>query len=134
MRWDLVHDGFPEWDFVRSLYEARRHLRALAKGDVVFLRTKKLLAFLRTTDRALETCLIVVNMEDTEVEETVSVRDGRIMAGTTFKDALDFERGDAMHFHVHMGFATLKMPAHSVRIFRVVPPTVGQHSPYKRMV
>ncbi len=134
MRWDLVHDGFPEWDFVRSLYEARRHLRALAKGDVVFLRTKKLLAFLRTTDRALETCLIVVNMEDTEVEETVSVRDGRIMAGTTFKDALDFERGDAMHFHVHMGFATLKMPAQSVRIFRVVPPTVGQHSPYKRMV
>jgi hypothetical protein len=47
---------------------------------------------------------------------------------------MEFDRGDASHFHVQMGFATIKMAAHSARIFRVVPPTAGQHSPYKRMV
>lgn len=133
MQWDLVRDNHPEWRFMRELYTARRSLRALAKGDVVFLRTKKLLAFMRTTDRALESCLVVANMTDSEVEETVGVRDGRIMAGTTFKDALAFDRHEAMQVHVHMGFATIKLPAKSVRVLRVVPPVAGQHSPYKRM-
>jgi hypothetical protein len=55
------------------------------------------------------------------------------MAGTTFKDALAFDRNEAMQVHVHMGFATIKLPAKSVRVLRVVPPVPGQHSPYKRM-
>lgn len=133
MRWELVHDGNPEWSYVRRLYATRRRLRALAKGDVVFLATRRLLAFLRTTDRTLETCLVVANMEDVEVEETVSVRDGRLMAGTDFRDALHFESPDAMQVNVQMGFATLRMPPKSLRVLRVVPPRPGQHSPYKRM-
>jgi hypothetical protein len=32
-----------------------------------------------------------------------------------------------------MGFATLKLPPKSVRVMKIVPPTPGQHSPYKRM-
>jgi glycosidase len=133
MRWDLVHDGNPEWCFVRSLYRARRGMRALSKGDVVFLRGRRLLAFLRTTEHTLESALVVANMEDVEVEETLSVRDGRIMAGTNFRDALAFERPDAFSAHVHMGFVTLKLPPKSVRVLRIVPPAAGQHSPYKRM-
>jgi glycosidase len=133
MRWDLVRDGHPEWEFMRGLYAARRSMRAASKGDVIFLRGRKLLAFLRTTDRALESVLVVANMEDVEVEETLSVRDGRIMAGTHFKDALAFDRPDAFSTHVQMGFATLKLPPKSVRVLRVVPPKAGQHSPYKRM-
>jgi glycosidase len=133
MRWDLVHDGNPEWCFVRGLYRARRAMRALSKGDVVFLRGRRLLAFLRTTEHTLESALVVANMEDVEVEETLSVRDGRIMAGTNFRDALAFDRPDAFSAHVHMGFVTLKLPPKSVRVLRVVPPAAGQHSPYKRM-
>ena len=133
MRWDLVHDGHPEWVFMRSLYSARRELRALAKGDIVFLRGRKLLSFLRTTDHVFDTVLVACNMEDHEVEETISVRDGRIMAGTNFKDALAFDRPDAMQAHVHMGFVTLKLPPRSARVFRMTMPPAGQHSPYKRM-
>ena len=133
MRWDLVRDDHPEWRFVRGLYEARRGLRALAKGDCLFLGTRRLLAFLRTTDRVLETCLVVANMEDVEVEETFSVRDGRLMAGTDFRDALEFGRHDAIGAHVHMGFTTVKLPPRTAVLMRVVPPRAGQHSPYKRM-
>jgi glycosidase len=133
MRWDLVHDGHPEWVFMRSLYAARREMRALSKGDIVFLRGQKVLSFLRTTDHVFDTVLVACNMEDHEVEETISVRDGRIMAGTVFKDALAFERPDAMQTHVQMGFVTLKLPPRSARVFRMVLPPAGQHSPYKRM-
>ncbi|MCE2882881.1 MAG: alpha-glucosidase C-terminal domain-containing protein [Planctomycetaceae bacterium] len=132
MRWDLVHDGNPEWTFVRELYRARRGMRALAKGDVTFLRTKGLLAFLRTTDRPLETVLVVANATDREVEEQVSVRDGRLMAGTNFRDSVGLGQSvpDA---HVHMGFVTLKVPARTACVMKIVPPAPGQHSPYKRM-
>jgi hypothetical protein len=108
-------------------------MRALSKGDIVFLRGQKVLSFLRTTDHVFDTVLVACNMEDHEVEETISVRDGRIMAGTVFKDALAFERPDAMQTHVQMGFVTLKLPPRSARVFRMVLPPAGQHSPYKRM-
>jgi hypothetical protein len=118
---------------MRALYAARRELRALAKGDVLFLRGKTLLSFLRSTDHVFDTVLVACNMEDREIEETISVRDGRIMAGTVFKDALAFDRPDAIEAHVHMGFVTLRLPPRSARVFRMVMPKAGQHSPYKRM-
>ena len=133
MRWDLVRDDHEEWAYMRRLYTTRRSLRALAKGDVLFLSSRKLVAFLRTTDRTLETVLVLANMEDSAVTETLSVRDGRIMAGTDFRDALDYDRHDAMQVNVQMGFTTVTMPPKSVRILKVVPPRAGQHSPYKRM-
>jgi hypothetical protein len=55
------------------------------------------------------------------------------MAGTDFRDALDYDRHDAMQVNVQMGFTTVTMPPKSVRILKVVPPRPGQHSPYKRM-
>jgi glycosidase len=133
MRWDLVHDANEEWTYVRRLYRARRSLRALIKGDVLFLRSRRLVAFLRTTDRTLETVLVLANMEHEEVVETIAVRDGRIMAGTDFRDALDYDRPDAMQVNVQMGYFTVHMPPKSVRVLKIVPPRPGQHSPYKRM-
>ena len=133
MRWEHVHDGNSDWSYMRHLYEMRRTMRAMSKGDVVFLRAKRLLAFLRTTDRALETVLVLANMEDVPVTETIGMRDGRIMAGTDFRDALAYDGHDAMQVNVQMGFAMVTMPPKAVRVLRVIPPRVGQHSPYKRM-
>ncbi|RLS86655.1 MAG: glycoside hydrolase family 13 protein [Planctomycetota bacterium] len=133
MRWDLVHDGNSDWSYMRHLYEMRRTMRALSKGDLVFLRANQLIAFLRTTDRAQETVLVLANMEDTEVTETISMRDGRIMAGTDFRDALSYDGHDAMQVNVQMGFMTVTMPPKSARILKIVPPRAGVHSPYKRM-
>jgi hypothetical protein len=133
MRWDLVHDGNSDWSYMRHLYEMRRTMRALSKGDLVFLRANQLIAFLRTTDRAQETVLVLANMEDTVVTETISMRDGRIMAGTDFRDALSYDGHDAMQVNVQMGFMTVTMPPRSARILKIVPPRAGVHSPYKRM-
>ncbi len=133
MRWELVHDGNEEWTYLRHLYATRRSLRAVMKGDVLFLRAKRLIAFLRTTDRALETVLVLANMEHTEVTETIALRDGRIMAGTDFRDALAFDHHHAAQFQAQMGFVTVTVPPMSTRILKVVPPRAGQHSPYKRM-
>jgi hypothetical protein len=108
-------------------------MRALAKGDVVFLRARRLLTFLRSNDHVLDTVLVACNMEDHEVEESVPLRDGRLMAGTRFRDALAFDRPDAFEAHAQMGFVTLKLPPRSARVLRIVPPPAGQHSPYKRM-
>ncbi|MSR41703.1 MAG: glycoside hydrolase family 13 protein [Phycisphaerales bacterium] len=134
MRWDLCHDGNDELRGMRALYAARRTHRALSKGDVIFLRSQHLVAFLRTTDVALEICLVVTNMLDVDVEESIAIRDGRIMAGTVFRDAL--ASSDDAHAHtirVEMGYAAVRMNAKSARVFCIVPPPEGQHSPYKRM-
>ena len=134
MRWDLCNEHNTELQFVRALYAARSDLRALSKGDIIFLRGDRLLAFLRTTDATLETCLVVANMQDVDVEESISVRDGRLMAGTVFRDAT--AHADDRHANtsrVEMGFATLRIKAKSACVFRIVPPPAGQHSPFKRM-
>lgn len=134
MRWDLCNEHNVELQFMRALYAARSDLRALSKGDIIFLRGDRLLAFLRTTDATLETCLVVANMQDVDVEESISVRDGRLMAGTVFRDAT--AHADDRHANtsrVEMGFATLRIKAKSACVFRIVPPPVGQHSPFKRM-
>ena len=61
------------------------------------------------------------------------MRDGRIMAGTDFRDALSYDGHDAMQVNVQMGFMTVTMPPKSARILKIVPPRAGVHSPYKRM-
>jgi len=134
MRWDLVAQAPPdgEFAFLRRLLAVRKATRALRIGDCRTLATRTAFGFLRQTDRPLETTLVFANATATPCEERVPVPDGRLMAGTRFRDALGVGES-AIEADVHSGFCRVRVPARTALVLVAVPPRAGNHSPYKRM-
>jgi glycosidase len=129
MRWDLVADDNPELGWMRGLIALRRESPALRHGDFRLLDSERALAFLRVTDRAAETVLVVANASSEPVREVLLVRDSKMMSYTMFDDALSDR--EAM---VVSGTMTLEVPAGTVMVLR---PRVDQqtieYTPYKRV-
>jgi glycosidase len=135
MRWDLVErapaDG--ELAFLRRLLAARRDSRSLRVGDARFLDTARALGFLRLTDRPLETTLVLVNPSAEPAVECVPMPDGRLMAGTRFRDAIGLAGSHPVEAEVHSGHLRVTVPPRTGLVMTMVPPADGGHSPYKRM-
>lgn len=128
MRWDLVTDSNPDLANVRKLIEVRRAHPALRYGDFTALRTDKLLAYIRTTDKLRQAMVVVVNPTDQPVEETFAVRIGQIMSWGQLKDTLSDEV-----VRVVTGQLTLKLPPKSSRIYAVVDDSSMGYSQYGRI-
>jgi len=128
MRWDLMKDTNPDLANTKKLIEIRRANPALRYGDFAALRTDKLLAYLRSTDKLRQTVLVVANPTDTEVKEVFAVRVGQIMSWGQMKDALT---GEVVR--IVTGQLSIKMPPKSVRIFTVVDDKSMGYSQYDRI-
>ncbi len=127
MRWDLVSPSNPTLSFVGHLSRLRRRLPALRIGDFRLLDTDKLLAYLRVTDRALETVMVVVNPLDAKVSETMDFRDGKIMS---WGEMQDIEGGRLVR--AVTGLVRVEMPPKSVAIFVPVDRRANGYSQYDR--
>ncbi len=113
MRWELVTEDNEELGLVRSLVRLRRENAALRIGDFRVLETEKLFAFLRRTDRARETVLVVANPSAEEVCEWFPVRDSRWMDAAPVKCLLTGTK-----LTLHCGLVEARIPARSVQVFR----------------
>ncbi len=130
MRWDLVDDSNTELRFVRDLIRLRDNNPALRFGDCRTIDGDQLVAFLRMTDRAAESLIIVVNVHPQEVEELVQVRHSRLMDAAPLECLLTGER-----ISMHSGTATLKVPGRSARVFRSIDRGSGpDYSMFKRVL
>ncbi|WP_300545102.1 glycoside hydrolase family 13 protein [Maricaulis sp.] len=132
MDWENARPDNPEFARLRALIEIRESAPALRIGDFVPLATRDLLAFLRTTDRSAETVLVVANNRESAVTETLLIRDGRLMNGDVFEDAMSGET-----FNTQSSTIEVTVPARSVRILapRRWPDHTGRtgHSPYRHV-
>ncbi len=129
MRWDLVNDENEQLQFFRQLVEMRRKSRALKIGDFRLLDSDALLAFMRTTDRAEETRVVVANPTAEPVSEVLLVRDSKIMNGTEYTDVFSGKR-----FKVMAGLMAIEVPAQTAMI---LTPNISRaeetYTPYKRV-
>lgn len=127
-RWELAQAGNGYFDWFNRLSTLRREARALRVGNFRALDTESLLAFQRFTELAAETCIVVANPRQLESTELVSIRDGRIMNRTVFKDALS-----EAEYKTDAGTLLLSVPARTIQVLRPQIPNDGDYSPYKRM-
>lgn len=126
--WDRVSESNDTYAWYRKLLTLRRECRALRVGDFQSLATRDLLAFQRTTDRAAETVVVVVNPTDEAVEEALQIRDGRLLSYTGLRDALS----DAK-FTSHSGVVRVSVPKRAAMILRVDHQPGASYDSYKRI-
>jgi glycosidase len=128
MRWDLANDSNQNLSWLKKLIRIRRANPALRFGNFLAQDTDQLLAFVRTTDKILDTQLVVLNPTDRPIQETFPVRVGRIMSWGSFKDSLTGEM-----IRIVNGTATVAIPPRTVRIYSADSGFSHGYSPYHRI-
>ncbi len=128
MRWEDARAGNAEFDRLARLLQVRRARRALRVGDFTLLDAERLLAFTRTTDRALDAVVVVVNPTAAPVTETLLPRDPWLMNGTPLRDLVQ----GALAFKVESGLLKVTLPARTAVVLAPEAPDTVEYSPYKR--
>ncbi|MDK2972630.1 MAG: cyclomaltodextrinase / maltogenic alpha-amylase / neopullulanase [Candidatus Sumerlaeota bacterium] len=129
MRWDLVNEENGELAWMRRLIEVRNASPALDYGDFRLLASQRVAAFLRTTDRAADTVVVVANPEPDAVREVLMLRDSKMMSGTAFVDALS-----GQEFGLHAGLLTVEIPPRTAMILKPrVDQQTSEYTNYKRV-
>ncbi|MCX7717834.1 MAG: glycoside hydrolase family 13 protein [Candidatus Sumerlaeaceae bacterium] len=128
MRWDLVTADNPYLQWTKRLLAMRRENRALRIGDFRLLDTDRLLAFLRKTDRAGDTIIVVANTSSTTQSEVLVLRDSSLMSGTPLDDLLG--AGEVRSFS---GTLSVTMPPVTAAVFRPRIDPGPEYTPYKRV-
>lgn len=128
MRWELANDTNPDYLWTRKMGQIRREHPALRYGDYVALESDRLLAFARTTDRALQTVVVLLNPTGRAVQETLAVRVGRLMSWGEMEDRLSGTR-----VAVKNGLAEMTIPARTVQILIPVADKTHGYTAYDRI-
>ncbi|MBI1291592.1 glycoside hydrolase family 13 protein [bacterium] len=115
MRWDLLRGANPELEWVRRLIAVRRENAALRIGDLRALDADRFFAFLRLTDRARETLLVIANPTEDTLTEVVQIRDSRWMDAAPVTCLLSGKQAV-----VHCGLLEETLAPWEVRIYRTV--------------
>ncbi|MBI4871016.1 MAG: DUF3459 domain-containing protein [Candidatus Riflebacteria bacterium] len=113
MRWDLVGTSNPTWALHRDLLALRKREPALRHGDYRPLGSKKLLAFLRTTDTVRQTVLVVANPSEQAVTETLQVREGMFQNNCELVGQLGKPT-----FRIVSGILEVHVPSHEVLVLK----------------
>lgn len=129
MRWDLETDDNAEFALTKKLIALRRENPALTHGDFRRLESDTLFAFLRLTEKARETVIVLVNPTRVEAHGIVPIRDSRLMDAAQMECVLTGERAT-----LHCGFIEITLPPQSVRVFRTVDRgDEGGYTAFKRV-
>lgn len=88
MNWQVVEKGNAYLTLHQNLIRIRQQERALRIGDIKFLHTSNLIAYLRTTDQVEETVVIVINPNDKPIKETILVTDPMLKSHNHFIDLI----------------------------------------------
>jgi glycosidase len=128
MRWDLATDKNQELTHVKKLIRIRKSHPALRLGDFLALDTNRLFAFVRTTDKVMDSVLVAANPTAEPVTETIAVRIGKLMSWGEMDDLLTGAK-----IHVINGLTTITVPPRSVALYAPSQQIQGGYSPYHRI-
>jgi hypothetical protein len=84
MDWALVEKGNTYSTLHRQLITVRQQHRALKIGDIKFLTSDKLIAYLRTTDQVDESIIVIINPHAHAVQETILVTEPQLKSHLRF--------------------------------------------------
>lgn len=135
MRWDLTEGPNPTREELARLIQLRRQHRALKIGDWTAVDSSRLVCFLRTTDRAAETLLVVLNPGADPVREAVLIPEARLMNDTLLEDQLAEAAtpGARAGFRLSAGVLRLEVPGQTAFVLQPRTEAKGGYTPYKRV-
>jgi hypothetical protein len=127
MQWERATDENPDLNWIRKLVQTRKRVRALKIGNYRSLVGEKLFGSLRTTEKALDTTIVMANPTDVPVTETLIVPDPKLMGWTLMEDELS-------EYSVRIQAGTIRptVPAKTVMILTIDRSPAGR-AQYKRM-
>lgn len=128
MRWDLVSDENPYYTWMQDLIALRNENRALSIGDYREVKTEKLLAFMRVTDKVEETILVAANPTQEEVRDLLPVRDSKVMNYAMLDDLIG-----GGEFQVLAGMVPVTIPPETIVVLRPRIERGIDYTPYKRV-
>lgn len=88
MNWQMVEKGNEYLSLHQKLIHLRQQERALRIGDIKFLHSTNLIAYLRTTDQVEEMVVVVINPSDKPIKETIFVTEPMLKSHNHFIDLL----------------------------------------------
>ena len=129
MRWDRVAANHPDLAWTRQLVGLRKAHRALRVGD---FRTAEasgnVVAFERTTDKAGDTVLVLINPAMTEVQTTVLVANSKLMDGDNLIDQLGGKT-----YKLQGSMVETRLPPQTALVLKPRLTTPDGYSNYKRV-
>lgn len=128
MRWDLHTPENEFYQWTRGLIEMRKRNPALRHGDWRLLPTEESLAFMRYTNRAEETAIVIVNPSAEPKREVLMLRDSKLMSFTRLEDELSDYSATVV-----AGTLQLDVPAQTALVLRPVIEQTIEYTPYKRV-
>lgn len=84
MDWSVVEKGNTYSTLHRQLITIRQQHRALKIGDIKFLSSEKLIAYLRTTDKVDDSIVVIINPHSYAVQETILVSEPQLKSHLRF--------------------------------------------------
>jgi glycosidase len=131
MRWDLVRDDNAALSWTKQLVAMHQQHRALRVGNYRPITSNQLFAFERSTDRAADTVLVLVNPGDETVTETVMVANSKLMDSTRMVDLLDPPSTEEIRMSAALLQVTL--PPKTARVLKPDTAPPGGYTNYKRV-
>ncbi len=132
MRWDLMSESNPEYQWMKKLIQGRKDNRALRIGNFRTIEADKLIAFERYTDRALESILVFANPSKQAITEQVLVANSNLMDDTPLINI--FAAADSKPVAgFGAGMVTITVPAETVMALKPRVRELGGYSRYKRV-
>jgi glycosidase len=132
MRWDLMNESNPEYLWIKQLIALRQQHRALRIGNFRAIETDRLLAFERSTDRTLDSVLIIANPSKQAITERIMVRNSMLMDDTPLIN-LFAPAGAEPVTNFGAGMITVTVPPESVLALKPKERELGGYSRYKRV-
>lgn len=127
MRWEVVEKGNQYLTLHKKLIQVRQENRALRIGDIKFMHSRNLIAYMRTTDQVNETVFVIVNPSNRAVKETLLVTDAMLKSHNHFIDLLS-----GQEIMVSYGvLLPIEIPANTSWILKPNLNSVHGYTPYK---
>jgi glycosidase len=129
MNWELVQKGNQYSNLHQKLIQVRKKHRALRIGDIKFLVSDKLIAYIRTTDQYDEVIVMVLNPTDKPVKEMIMITDPLLKSHNKFINILTGE----VVTKSYGTFLPITMQAKSSYILKPDLSPIDGYSPYKNI-
>lgn len=129
MNWQVVEKGNAYSNLHQQLIQLRKQHRALRIGDIKFLDSDQLIAYIRTTDRYDEVVVVVVNPNDKPIQEMIMITDPLLKSHNKFSNLITGEVVSTSYGIL----LPITIPAKSSYILKPDVSPIHGYSPYKNI-
>ena len=130
MRWDLLTDDNPTYQWHKQLIQLRKENIALKVGEFRPIISKNLVAFERYTDKVADSVFVVVNPNDQPITEYLMLTNSKLM---NMGGMFDLLGNISEAIYIKAGVIKVSLPANSAALLKADTGATHGYTTYKRV-